>query len=342
MASVSIDADDADTDNADLAAPDQVLVPVATGTPRLRWYVEIAAIAVFYVGYSAIRNEFGSNAVAPSVALRNAHHIVRIEELLSAFIEDDLQQHFLRWGATFMRVWNLYYGSLHFVVTAGVLIWLFRRHPWRYPLWRNTLGATTALALVGFSLFPLMPPRLLAAGPPYGGGDMRYAGMFVDSLARFPALWSFQSDTMQSVSNQYAAMPSLHVGWALWCCMAVFPLLRRRWVKVLYVLYVPGTVFTIVVTANHYWLDAVGGVAVFGVGWSVAAGIEAFKGRVGIPRGVEVALIPAARGPRPDAAAVVATVGPAHHGARCRHVAAGDAASDRPLSTGGAEGPVPR
>ncbi len=247
------------------------------GRPGLRWYQEVAIIGAFYGLYSMSRNLFGSNAVSPGLALDNAEWVIRAERLLGSYFEPGLQQFFLDWGGGFLRIWNLFYGTLHFVITAGVFIWLFRRHPDRYPRWRNALGATTALALVGFSLFPLMPPRLLAAGGPYGGRAADHAGQYVDTLDRYPALWSFNSDTMQSVSNQYAAMPSLHVGWALWCVCALFPLLRTRWSRALYLLYVPATVFTIVVTANHYWLDALGGAVVFATGQAIAGRIEAFK-----------------------------------------------------------------
>lgn len=246
---------------------------------RLRWYREVATILAFYAVYSAIRNLFGSNAVDPAVALRNAERVIRAEEVVSGFVEADVQAYFLGWGSGFMRFWNLYYGSLHFIVTAGVLVWVYRRHPVSYPRWRNTLGAMTALALIGFSLFPLMPPRLLADTGLYGGADSGYAGVFVDTLVAFPTLWSFESSTMQSVSNQYAAMPSLHVGWALWCMAAVLPFTARRWVRISFVLYVPVTVFAIVVTANHYWLDAVGGVVVFQAAVLIAGQIETVKAR---------------------------------------------------------------
>ena len=252
-------------------------VAVAGTMTRLRWYREVAAVLGFYFVYSMIRNVFGSNAVDPSVALRNALRVVSIERAVGGFAEADIQRFFLEWSTPFIRFWNLYYGTLHFVVTAGVMVWLFRRHPDIYPRWRNGLAAMTGLALVGFSLFPLMPPRLLADTGVYGGGDLRFSG-FVDTLYHFPTLWSFNSGTMQSVSNQYAAMPSLHVGWSLWCVAAVFPFVRPRWGRVLVSLYVPATVFAIVVTANHYWIDALGGVAVFTVGYLIAGRIDYVKG----------------------------------------------------------------
>ncbi|MCC6433434.1 MAG: phosphatase PAP2 family protein [Acidimicrobiales bacterium] len=265
-----------DIDDRPIASADVALLQ--TPAPRLRWYREVITTVVFYLIYSAIRNEFGSNAVSPKEALANADRVIRVERFFGLYFEPGLQQYFLGWGSLFMRFWNLYYGSLHFVITGGVMVWLYRRHPARYPRWRTTLASMTGLALLGFSLFPLMPPRLLAAPGPYGGGDLRYAGQFIDTLANFPTLWSFNSDTMQSVSNQYAAMPSLHVGWSLWCTLAMLPLLRRRWTKVLYLAYVPATVFTIVVTANHYWIDAVGGVVVFSAGYLIAGQLEALKG----------------------------------------------------------------
>ncbi len=254
----------------------------AAGADRpssLRWYREVALTAAFYGVYSLIRNQFGSASVSPGRAFDNAAAIVRIEQALGLFFEPDLQRAFLGWPL-FLRFWNLYYGSLHFVVTAGLLIFIYRRHQPRYRLLRDSLATMTGFALVGFSLFPLMPPRLLAAGGPYGGithGGSEYAGVFVDTLARYPTLWSFNSETMQTVSNQYAAMPSLHVGWSLWCVLAALPLARRRWQRIVIISYPPATIFAIVITANHYWLDAAGGALVFLAGYAVANRLDALR-----------------------------------------------------------------
>ena len=75
---------------------------------------------------------------------------------------------------------------------------------------------------------------------------------------------------METISNQYAAMPSLHIAWAIWCTVALYPVLRRRWARALIVTYPIATMFAIVVTANHFWLDAVGGVIALGAGLKVA------------------------------------------------------------------------
>ncbi len=173
-----------------------------------------------------------------------------------------------------MQFWNTFYGTAHFVVTTGVFIWLYRAKPGIFPLWRNVLGATTALAIVGFSLFPLMPPRLLDSHSLYGGAriaESRHIEPFgiVDSLEIYGGPWSFDSGAMQKVSNQYAAMPSLHIAWSAWCALVVWQLTRRLWARVLIIVYPLLTLFGIVVTGNHYFLDAVGGLLTLGAGYVI-------------------------------------------------------------------------
>jgi hypothetical protein len=253
-------------------APDDDVDPDA---PRVHILREIAYIVVFYALYSLVRNQFGSATVSAAEAYRNALTIIDLERALGIFNEAEVQSWFLD-AAGFLRGINIYYGTLHFIVPVGVLVFLALRHPDAYPLWRTTLLASTALALIGFALFPLMPPRLLCDCP-YGAGPVASADglpTFVDTLAVHGGLWSFDSSTVQAVSNQYAAMPSLHIGWALWCALALLPFLRRWWAKALAVAYPVFTLFTIVVTGNHFWLDAVGGVIVVAAGYGVARVVQ--------------------------------------------------------------------
>jgi hypothetical protein len=224
---------------------------------RLRWWREVVFVLVFYSVYSLIRNQFGSAAVSDERALAHAKDLIHLERLLGLFHEETIQQWFLSWRS-FIQFWNLFYGTFHFVVTAFCIIWLFRRFPDRYVRWRTTLAVTTALALIGFAFFPLMPPRLL----PHSYG-------FVDTLQKVGGLWSFDSGAMSKVSNQYAAMPSLHFAWSTWCALVLVPTLRRRWLKVLAISYPFFTLFAIVVTGNHYILDAAGGVLILGIGMVV-------------------------------------------------------------------------
>lgn len=237
--------------------------------PRLRWWKELAAVAVFYGVYSVVRNMQGSATMSAAHAFRNARQVISLERLIGLYHEESIQDAFL--GSDFvMTVWNVFYGTLHFVVTIGVLVFLFRRHPLRYARWRNALATTTALALIGFALYPLMPPRLLPSS--YG---------FVDSLAVFGSPWSFDSTAMHKISNQYAAMPSLHFAWSLWCGLALAPPLVRRSAKTLAWLYPVVTLAAIVITGNHFVIDAVAGAIVLWMGWLISGLL--FGGRLRLP-----------------------------------------------------------
>jgi hypothetical protein len=154
-------------------------------------------------------------------------------------------------------VCNYYYATLHFIVTIAVLVWLYRRHPLRYRSIRSVLFATNLVALIGFYFYALAPPRLLE-----GHG-------YVDTIIAFHTWGSWGSADVDAASNQYAAMPSLHIGWALWCAVVIWALAERRWVRVLGAIYPLLTLFVIVGTANHFVLDAVGGLLALVAGFGV-------------------------------------------------------------------------
>ena len=229
----------------------------------LYWWMEITFIGIFYFIYSTIRN---LNDASSAHAFRHARQIIRLQLDLGIYHEQSIQDWALRTRAFIVGA-NYFYGSMHFVVTGAVMVYLYRRWTNDYPLWRNTLAVSTAIALIGFAFYPLMPPRLLPQS--YG---------FIDTLAKDPAFWSFNSGAVAEISNQYAAMPSVHCAWALWCACVLVPRLRRPWAKALAALYPVMTVVTIVFTANHYVLDAVAGFIVLGIGY-VAARIFTRAGR---------------------------------------------------------------
>jgi hypothetical protein len=239
--------------------------------PRLRWWRELVYIGAFYAVYTAVRNTQGSATVSAGRAFHNAKRVIGLERFFGLYHEHQVQHVFLG-HRLFLQFWDVFYGTAHFVVTAGALVYAFRRMKGRYPLWRNTLACTTALALVGFALYPLMPPRLL---PEHYG--------FVDTLRVYGGLWSFDSGAMQKISNQYAAMPSLHFAWSSWSAFVLYPAARRWWVKALVAAYPFITLFAIVVTANHYVLDAMGGAAVLGLGFLLGRAITTFNARRAAP-----------------------------------------------------------
>ncbi len=261
-------------------------------TTRLRWWREVLLILAFYGVYSFIRNLFGSQGtdhVDASVAYEHARSVIDLERSLGLYFEAHVQHWYLGLPAMgLIRIWNILYGTAHFIVTAGALFWLYRTDKDRYPLWRTTLGFTTLIALIGFASYSLMPPRLLddpgkfgacqiyapdaAAAAPAGqheaAGCDRYG--YVDTLAVHGGWISFDDDKAAEVTNQYAAMPSMHMGWSTWSMLVLLPMTRRKWLRALIMAYPGTTLFTIIVTANHYWIDAVGGLAALAIGAGLA------------------------------------------------------------------------
>ena len=259
----------ADTIMTDLPPPPVPETPAAAG---IHWWVEGLITLVFYFIYSAIRNQFGS-ALGGDIldrAFDNAIRVIDIEQAIGLYHEEWIQARFLDFDP-FIVFWNVFYGTFHFAVTIFAMVFLFLRYPQRYMFMRSALAATTMAALVGFAFFPLMPPRLLSACEPQSSyGACRIDHDYVDTLVDPGGLWSFETDTMESISNQYAAMPSLHIAWSTWCAVGLYPVLRRRWARLSIAAYPFVTLFAIIVTANHYWIDAIGGLAALTIGLVVA------------------------------------------------------------------------
>ena len=220
--------------------------------PRL-WF-EVLLIAVSYWTYSLIRNAVPEQKAK---ALANAARVWHAEQQLGIAVEKTVN-HAVNSVTWLIVGMNYYYATLHFVVTVGVLVWLYRSHPGRYAASRLALFATTALALLGYWLYPLAPPRLMP-----GAG-------FVDTVQVHHTWGSMASGDLQHMSNQYAAMPSMHIGWSLWCGLTVCALTGIVWLRVLAVLYPAVTLVVIVATANHFWLDAAGGALCLAAGCPVA------------------------------------------------------------------------
>ncbi|WSA47720.1 phosphatase PAP2 family protein [Streptomyces sp. NBC_01803] len=226
-------------------------------TPRSpRIWFELLLIAVSYGTYSVIRNAAPTRV---EQAQSHARWIWDLQDSLGLAFERSVNH--TVGGVTWLIVsMNYYYATLHFLVTIAVLVWLFRSHPGRYGATRTVLFATTAIALLGYYFYPLAPPRLME------GMD------FIDT-ATVHHTWgslSAEGTTMASVSNQYAAMPSMHIGWSLWCGLTVVVLASPWWLKLLGALYPAVTLLVIVATANHFWLDAVGGMICLAFGYVVA------------------------------------------------------------------------
>jgi hypothetical protein len=174
-------------------------------------------------------------------AIQNADWVWRLERLIYLPNEAIVQEWVLNWSDA-ARLANLYYVGVHFPGTAITLVWLFLRHRAVYLRTRTELVLLTIGGLMVHVLFPLAPPRLVP--------DL---GMVDTMLAVGPSAYSSPNT---GFANQYAAMPSLHIGWAILVAIAVLRASSSRW-RWLIVLHPVLTTTVVVVTANHYWLDGI-------------------------------------------------------------------------------------
>jgi hypothetical protein len=236
-----------------------------------RAVVELGAMAVLAVIYNAVRARGGSNEV---LAMAHARDIARIEGWI--FHHVDLQLDHWIVGVPWLAVAACYfYALMHYVMTPTILVLSRRRGGWQY--WRGywALVVGSAIALVIYANWPLAPPRLM---PELGTIDVMQhfanAGWWGDAASAPRGLGD--------ATNQFAAMPSLHCGWALWCGIQMWGF-GKRWWRVGAVAYPLLQTFVVIATANHFFLDVVGGVTCVLLGYGIVTLIGRALGRTGEP-----------------------------------------------------------
>jgi|GEM_PF-408563 len=208
---------------------------------------EVVLVVGLYMAYSATRLAASGSW---DVAKAHARGIRDVEDWLHVAIEHPLNAAIA--GHTWLEVVTSYwYQTMHFIVTPTILIVLFFWRPLLYRPARTALMGATVLALFGYFFFPTAPPRLLSE--------------YVDTVSEssrfgwWPSAAEQAASGAGSVTNQVAAMPSMHVGWAVWVSLVLTVLVRRRWAKVAVWLYAATTTAVVVLTGNHWVLDAVAG-----------------------------------------------------------------------------------
>jgi hypothetical protein len=202
---------------------------------------ELAAIVALYAIYELGRG-FGDATLQAAQA--NTARIVELEQSLGVFFEGAVQS----WASgipslpTFL---GLAYVSLHLGATGATMVWLHRRHRERFALVRNALVIATGLSLVAYTVFPAAPPRLAGLG-------------FVDTVTAHTHV-NLSSDLLGSLYNPFAAVPSMHFGYALLVGVVLVTTASNRWVRLIGALYPPFMLFDIVATGNHFVFDAAAG-----------------------------------------------------------------------------------
>jgi hypothetical protein len=240
------------------SVPLQRGVPVQAAAHRFGWlstrhslWIELATILGVYAVYEATR---GLLAGDTPVALRHAQDIISLEQSLHIFVEEHVQ-HAAEAVPGLIGTLGFAYLTLHLSLTAGLLLWLHRRRPAAYPLVRTTLLLATALAVVGYVVFPTAPPRLSDIG-------------IVDTVSGGHV--DLDKGLVSSLYNPFAAVPSLHVGYALIVGASLARYASHAVLRVAGLAYPLFVLLVIVATGNHYFVDAAAGAFVAGVAFVVA------------------------------------------------------------------------
>jgi len=223
---------------------------------RSRWWVEALALLWLLWVYEAITN------FAPlrlHAAVDHAERLLHAEQALHLDPEQALDG-WLAGQHTLGVILSDYYDNAHFVVTLGLLGWLWWKRADIYRPLRNSLVLVNLLAFVVFWLYPVAPPRML--------------GGFIDVVESTHAFGSFHGGSLASHADELAAMPSLHIAWAAWCSLALWRMSARRWVRGLAILYPCLTAFAVIATGNHFVLDIVGGLLAMGLSVAIVQLVE--------------------------------------------------------------------
>ena len=202
----------------------------------------------FYVAYQIVRGTADRDA---TIAFENGLKVADIERRFGALFELSLQG-FLSSSRLLIELTSWTYWLSQFAVLGIALLWVYLRRTDAFTPFRNTILLANAIGLVGYFALPTAPPRMF----PHLG--------FVDTLALFSSV-NHESAAIQFTANPYAAMPSLHAADALIVGVAMALIVRRRWAKALWLVWPAWVSFTVMATANHFWLDIVAGVAVAAV-----------------------------------------------------------------------------
>jgi membrane-associated phospholipid phosphatase len=236
----------------------------AAAPARTRWWVELLVIGWLLFVYDAINN------LAPlrlSTALGNGRGILHVEQALRIDPELSLD----RWLAshhTLATILANYYDNAHFVVTLGLLGYLWWARADLYRPLRNSLVLVNVIGFVVFWRFPVAPPRMLDG--------------FTDVVASTHAFGSWHTGPLASQANQLAAMPSLHMAWAAWCGLALWRISARRSVRALALLYPCLTALAVLATGNHFVLDIVGGLLALALAVWLVGSPDRLAGRLSL------------------------------------------------------------
>ena len=231
-----------------------------TALLRRPWARELTVFLGAYLLYSLGRFVAVGDV---GVATDNAHAIVDLEQSLSVDVEAGVQDAFD--GTWALWVLNHLYLAAQLVVVPGALVVLYRRSRGHYELLRNTVLATWLISLPVYALFPVAPPRLADIG-------------LVDTITSQTGV-ALDSKLTTAFYNQYAAVPSLHAGFAVAVSAALAAAATRRAWRVAAWVWGPTVCLAVVATGNHFVTDIAAGIVITVLGYALGRAVHAMPGR---------------------------------------------------------------
>jgi hypothetical protein len=256
-------------------SPDAIPGPLSKRW-RFGWVLEVLLIVTVSVLYESARNLVTGSAAQ---AFRNAKALTSIERTLGIYHERAFQHFFLDMPAV-VALWNFYYDTAHFLVPIAVAVYLYKKAPARYVRMRNTFFfLLLGFGLLGWYLLPITAPKWMPES--YGFVDTQVE--FFNIGPQVPLAYGADGEpkphVVSATGNPYGGLPSHHVSWSLFCALALWPVVRRRWVKGLLVAHVLLTIGAITVTGNHRWIDIAGSIIEVAIAYGLAIGLERLLAR---------------------------------------------------------------
>ena len=220
---------------------------------------EIVVVVVAFLIYFVIRGAVVDRA---GEAMVRAFNLIELEQDLHIYCELEMQSWILdHYWLIKLNNWVYFWGHMPLVVLVAV--WLYAWHRKAYFVTRNAFLASGAIGVVIYWLFPVAPPRLV----PFAG--------FIDTMAAFDRV-GYNAQEAKAFVNPYAAVPSLHFGWSMLLGAVVAYVSRKPWAYAFGVLWPVAMFFSVVMTGNHFILDAVAGGIVSFAGLGIALGLARY------------------------------------------------------------------
>jgi hypothetical protein len=239
---------------------------------RLGWLVEAVVLVVLLLLHDMLRNAVMGSAFT---ALDNAKTLTSIERTLGIYHELGFQRFFIDAGRPIIGLCNLWFETMHFIVPLVVAVYLYLRFPGRYTRMRNAFLIMLFLtAPLVWGVFPVTPPKYMPDRYGFVETQVKYWNIFPQKPIKYGPDGEPTAASVALEGNLYGGIPSHHLSWALWCALALWPVIRRRWLRNLLLLYPLTTLTAVIATGNHRFIDLAGSLAEVAIAYGLANLIE--------------------------------------------------------------------